>query len=291
MYLRLFFGVFCCATSVIFIKRSGTDAVLLSALRLLGAVACLTPLAWSAWRRHRHQLTAAQLRQPLVPGLLLAVHFITWIWGARLTPAANSSLIVNLVPLAFPWLLQVWVGERVSRREWQATGLGLAGVVLLAVADARFSMRHALGDAVCFGSMLLYAAYLVQSRRNRDFPSLWLYVTGVYAVAGLTCLGVYGLGVALGMLPPPAAQPWTAAEWTSLAGLILLPTLLGHTLLNAAMQRMRGQVVALANQTQFLWAGLLGWIFLHELPGLPFAAAATLVLAGAVLVLRPEGGK
>src|SRR5690606_19004938 len=102
-YLRhiagLLLGVFACSTAVIFIKSSEMNAIWLSAARLLGSALFLTPL----WLRERR--TARTAGAPILtfrqtspwPGIFLAAHFIAWILGARMTPAANSTLIVNLV--------------------------------------------------------------------------------------------------------------------------------------------------------------------------------------------------
>ena len=94
----LVLGVVACSTSVLFIKESTLDPVLLSALRLWVAALVLTPLYLRARPRHPR----ISVHRSLWPGLLLAVHFMTWIAGARLTPAVNSTLLVNLVPLATP---------------------------------------------------------------------------------------------------------------------------------------------------------------------------------------------
>jgi drug/metabolite transporter (DMT)-like permease len=41
---------------------------------------------------------------------------------------------------------------------------------------------------MCLVSMLLFALYLALGRRNRDFPSVWLYVIPVYGQAAAVCL-------------------------------------------------------------------------------------------------------
>jgi drug/metabolite transporter (DMT)-like permease len=283
--LILLFGVFACSTSVLFIKLSATDPILLSAYRLLLGGLLLAPLAWRARRRHGDALNGRWWRGILPPALLLALHFISWIAGARLTPVAHSTLIVNMVPAVMPLLLVLGLREHPNRSEWVGTALAMLGVLLLGLSDYHFSPAHALGDAVCFVSMFFYAAYLVFGRVNRMIPSIYLYVVPVYLVSGLICLLLALPAAGLGLLGP-ALGPDRWLELGCIAGLALLPTVLGHSILNWAMQRLRGQTVAVLNLAQFVFAGLLGYWLLAETPAALFFPSAMLVVGGALVVIR-----
>lgn len=296
--LALLFGVFCCATSVLFIKASEADPVFLAGGRQLLAAVML----WPWYRRARAELLATgkalpalPLRQVVLPGILLGVHFVTWIVGARLTPAANATLIVNMVPLAMPFLLWIIASERVTQRELAGTGIALGGVILLGWTDFDANPVHFLGDVVCFVSMLLYAGYLAGGRAARSLPSLFLYVVPVYFAGGMACIaaGLVGwLGHAAGLLPAWVASPATLAtprELVLLLGLTIVPTLFGHTLVNRALRTLRGQFVSVVNLTQFIFAGVMAWLILGERPGALFLVAAILVVAGATVVLARAG--
>jgi drug/metabolite transporter (DMT)-like permease len=273
----LFVGVFACSTAVIFIKASAVDPVLLSSFRLLGAALFLLPLFERARRRHAGSFGLRELRRSIVPGLVLAAHFVSWVIGARMTLAANASLIVNMVPLAMPFLLFFVAGERIARVELFATALGLTGILILSGGDIQSG--DLAGDLVCFLSMLLFALYLALGRRNRDIPSIWLYVVPLYTIAGIACLvaGVGRLGAVLA---------FPAREWLLLLTLAVVPTILGHSLLNGAMKHFRGNVVSVCNVGQFVFAGVLAWIVFGELPKTAFWPAAILVVVAAVIALR-----
>lgn len=278
----LLVGCFACATSVLWIKFSTLEPVLLSGLRLELAALVLAPWAIRDWRRHRDRLDWSHVRDAAIPGVLLALHFITWIYGVRLTLASNGTLIVNLTPLATTFLLAALAGERVSRRETVGTALALVGLAILFFADFRLSGGTLWGDLVCVVAMVLLAAYLTLARRFRHHPTTLLYVTPLYAIAGL---------VALALAPFTwEGKPitwWDEALWVSL--LVLLPTVVGHSLMNGAMRTLRGQVVSVVNMSQFIFAGLMAWPALGERPGAPFYVAAIFVLAaGFVVALGPE---
>ncbi|QDV76842.1 DMT family transporter [Botrimarina mediterranea] len=275
-HLALLAGCLACSTSVLWIKLSHVEPVLLTGLRLAIAALFLSPWAFRDWRRHRAQLNWTHLRDSAIPGLVLTAHFISWINGARMTLATNGSLVVNLTPIATPFLLAALSGERVTRREIAATLLASVGLAIMFVADYRLAPETFYGDLVCFGSMLLFALYLVLGRKFRHHPTTMLYVTPLYAFAALAAL----------IIAPLVGERWPSdwqaeAPWVLL--LALLPTIIGHSLLNQAMRVLRGQVVAIVNMSQFLFAGLLAWAVLGEQPAAPFYAAALFVVtAGAV---------
>jgi drug/metabolite transporter (DMT)-like permease len=276
-HLLLIAGVAACATAVIFIKASGTHPVMLCAWRLLIAAIVLFPLYRHGQRRHPgHGLP--HLWRCLPPALLLALHFISWTIGARRTDAANASLIVNLVPIVMPFLMLAMARERITRRELLGTALSVVGLGVLAMASFRLRRENLAGDFVCLASMLLFALYLAYGRVNRGIPSIWLYVTPVYAIAGLLCL-VAGALVGANLLPD------SPREWLLMAALGLVPTVFGHSILNHAMKHLRGQVVSLCNLAQFIFAGLLAYLAFGEVPVPTFTLAASLIVLGAGIVI------
>lgn len=275
-------GVFACSTSVVLIRASSVDAVLLSAYRLIVAVLALMPLFLRDLKRHSY--TRSHFKRSLVPGAFLGLHFITWIHGARMTPAVNSTLIVNLSPLATPVLLLVLAQERLQRPEWIGSGLALAGVLWLLGADYELNRQYFAGDAVCFTSMVLFSVYFVLGRKNRDFPSIWLYLVPLYAVAAVFCLAASFLG------EHPFAKSYPPVELLYIIGLGLFPTVLGHSALNYAVKYFRGQVVSASNLAQPLFAGVMMYLFVGEVPQAAFYPATALILLGAVVALQPKRG-
>ncbi len=279
--LLLIAGVAACATAVIFIKASQTHPIMLCAWRLLIAAIVLAPLYRQGHRHHPgHGLP--HLWRCLPPALLLALHFISWTVGARRTDAANASLIVNLVPIVMPFLMLVMARERITRRVLLGTALSVVGLGVLAMASFRLRRDNLVGDLVCLVSMLLFALYLAYGRVNRNVPSIWLYVTPVYAVAGFLCL-------ATGTLVGADLLPATPREWLLMAALGLVPTVFGHSILNHAMKHLRGQVVSLCNLAQFIFAGLFAYLAFGEVPVPAFALAASLIVLGAGIVILGAG--
>lgn len=283
-YLILIGGVFACATSVIFIKLSTTDPIYLSAYRLILAGLLLLPFAVRTWRIPGGPGWKSCVGHALVPGALLALHFISWIYGARLTPAANSTLIVNMVPIVMPVLLYFLVQERLSPREWLSTGFALCGILVLGWADFHVDPAYLYGDLVCFVSMLLYAGYMAFGRKNKNLPNVYVYVVPVYLIGGLACL-ILGVFVSLRMGIAPIGSH-VSLELFCILGLAVVPTVAGHSIINWALRTLPGQTVAILNLGQFLFAGFLAWLLLSELPSPGFYPASLLVVTGALICIR-----
>lgn len=283
IYLLLLFGVFCCAASVVFIREANVDPILLAGFRVALAGMILWPLFLKKLPLVQGEYAKADLfRKAFWPSVVLAAHFVTWNMGARLTPAANATLIVSLVPLVMPFLLRVFFKESISTREAFATVVATGGLLILSYSDLNLSAEYLWGDVVCLISMLLMAVYLAAARGMASLPSVWLYVVPMYLLAGVQCFVV---AFAVNGL---AGWPVSAYDWLNILAVAIVPTVFGHSILNYAMQQLPGQTVSVVNVGQFVFAGLLGYWVYAEKPVMAFYAAAALMVLSMLMVLLPK---
>jgi len=279
-WFLLFAGIFACSTSVIFIKSSTMHPAYLAAMRLLIASILLSPIFFHRLRCSTRKVSWQQrLKESGPAGVLLALHFITWNDGARHTLAAHATLIVNMVPVVMPLILWVVLRERLWQMEWVATGISAIGITWLAVHEYHFSREHFWGDVTCFVSMVLFALYLSYGRKNRHEESVLIYMIPVYLIAGLICLSV-------------SLFHWESIVQTPLRdygmalGLALVPTLIGHTLINLSLRNIRGQIVAVLNLTQFIFAGTMAYLIWGEVPQPTFAVVCICILLACIIGLH-----
>jgi drug/metabolite transporter (DMT)-like permease len=264
--LVLNIGLCACACAVIMIKASTEHVVLLAAYRQLVAALVLAPLFWRDLRRYRNEYTWSTLVKSCGAGVVLGLHFITWNIGARMTLAANSSLIVNMVPVVMPFLVFLLFKEIVSRGEVTGTIIALMGVLLLGTADFRLGPETFGGDIMCFVSMVLFALYLALGRKYRTIKSIWLYIVPLYFTGGVFCL----------MVSPVLVRPFR----------LYTPGNLGYILGLGIIPVLRGQVVAIANLGQFIYAGVMAYYWLNEIPSILFYISAFLIVSGAIIAIR-----
>ena len=277
--LILIFGIFVGSTSVILIKASTISPILQSSYRLLGAVAFLLPFFFRELHARGEKFSFRRTKASVLPGLILGLHFIAWIYGARLTLAGNSTVIVNMTPVVMPFAAFALLGLLPSRRELVGTIIATIGVGLLAASDYKGGRGAFAGDAACFVSMLLYTLYIVLARRNNPEGRLWSYLVPLYFYGGVFCFAV---ALAAG-LDPVAGLTWTDVVMT--LGLALGPTIIGHSVTNWAMLRFPPQVVSVLNLAQFIFAGILGFAFFGEVPKPVFYGTSVLIVAGACIAI------
>jgi len=265
----LLVGVVSAALSVVFIRESTEPPVMLAAYRVLLAAVFLLPV----YLREKHRFGEQPLidvgRRSLLPGLVLAAHFILWVVGARMTTAANANLIVNLMPVVMPFFMLLM---------FSATIIAIIGMLVLTFNDFTLNRAHFQGDLLCLAAMILFAYYLALARKHRKLPSVWLYIVPVYAVAGVSTF----LIALLFSSPLHHYTPYNIAMILSLA---LISTVVGHSALNYAMQRLRGQTVSVVNMAQFIIGGVCGYYLYHEIPSVQFYIASSWLLVSMGLVI------
>jgi drug/metabolite transporter (DMT)-like permease len=260
-------------SSAIMIKASTIHPILQASYRLLFAAVILSPLFFRELRRSGLKPSFRLVRPSLLPGIVLGLHFITWIFGARMTLAGNATVIVTMVPVAMPFFVFFMTRELPKKAEVAGTVVAICGIAILAAFDFRLSPGHFGGDVTCFVSMILYAIYLALARRSAPQEGIWLYLVPLYLAGGLFCF----------LCSLPFAHPVrgiTGADVLMTLGLVLGPTVIGHSLMNRAMTKLPPQTVSLFNLTQFIVAGILAYALFREVPRPEFAVASVLIVAG-----------
>jgi len=284
--LLLCLATVCMSSSFIFVRESHLGASALAAYRLFLAAFVTFPLFFVALTRRGSEVPRGQYWHCVAPGVMFGLHLIGWNMGCRLTSASNATLLVNLVPVVLPFLLVFFVGERVTKREIWGTVVAFAGTVVVGLSDYHFSPDHLLGDGICFAAMLVLAVYIALVRKSASsFPSTWLFTTPVWLVAGMVCM-------TSAVLTGEYKATVSGSEWVPIAGLVLVPTLLGHGLSMLALRSVRGQIVALFSLGQCIPAAIMAWFIYKEVPHLAFYIAAFFIMAGVAVVVglfrKPE---
>lgn len=248
--------------------------------RVAGAALALLPFWLADWRRAGRP--AAFSRGALLTGGFLGVHFATWSWALQNTTIANAALFIGLQPLLAPFIARPVLGERLNRWELAACGLASVGMVWILGQQFALDRAHLAGSLVALGSAFLCACYFVFSRKYRVRQSAFLFTVPVYATAA-------AVQAALALTLDGGIRVGEGTERWALLGLILLPTVGGHTLSIYLLRYVKSQLITLAIPAQFVLVTLAArWVF-RETPTFWFAIGAAFVLAGVLLgVLKSE---
>lgn len=273
------------SVAVVFIALSGP---------MIAATAA-APLAIAFWRclvgsgltgvwvaiRERAQwsvLTAREWRLTAWAGVLLGLHFATWIPSLWLTSVASSTALVATQPVWAAVIARV-MGVHIPRTVWWGIGIALAGVLVLTGVDFATDPRSLIGDALALVGAVFAAAYVSVGERVRATVSTATMTFILYAVAALTV-------VPLLIITKSPIWGFSLQAWLLILGVTLGAQLLGHTLMNSVLARTSATVVSLAVLWEMPGATIIAAIWLGQIPPLAVIPAAALILIGLVLVIR-----
>jgi len=278
-YLTLGTAVACISLGSILVRLAQAPALAVAFHRIFLATALLSAFALPSLLRSWPGLSRRHLLTLLGSGVALGVHFATWIASLSFTSVAASVLLVNMAPLFTLVLARVVLGERVNRAVSMAMALAVGGAVLIAVGDwAGGSLK---GDALALAGALTLSLYHVAGRGLRQALPLSAYVLGVWGTAAFT-IGCIALVAGVPLLGYP---PRTVALFLALA---VVPTLLGHGLVNRSLRRLPAPTVGLFLLGEPVVASLLAYLVFGERPG-AWALAGGAVILGALAVVTREG--
>lgn len=246
-------------------------AIAIAALRV--AIASVLLLA-AGWRELGGLARIAPRDRPLVvlSGLLLAIHFGSWIVSLSFTSTAASVALVCTNPI-FAALFGRLLGDRVAPRELAGIVIAGAGCAVLAGGDWQAGGDALMGDGLALVGAASAAAYLVVGRRLRAAVPLLPYLGAVNAIAAVALtIAALALGVPLLGLPGHA--------YVACAGAAVCASLIGHSLLNAAVRTTPTHLVALAVLGEPIGSSLITWAVFAEQPPIHAALGGAIVLVG-----------
>ena len=277
-------------------------AVAVVAVSLSGplmALAVVPPLAIAFWRNafatvaiapavvvrrggELRELTGRRLGLVLVSGVMLAIHFATWVTSLTLTSVASATAMVCL-QLAWIVAWQLLRGERFDVRVLVGLALAFGGVLVVTGVDFTLSTDALVGDALALVGGVAAAAYTVIGSRARQTASTTTYTFVCYgSCAGLLAVACVVAGQDLGGYP--------LEQW----GLLLLITataqLLGHSVFNHLLLTTSPMYVSLALLLEVPGAALLAALILGQQPPLAALLGLGVMVAGMALVIVSNRG-
>jgi drug/metabolite transporter (DMT)-like permease len=219
-------------------------------------------------------------------GLLLALHFWSWIASLRFTTVSSSVVLVSLKPV-FAWgIAAAWLHEHPTRVEAWGIGLAVIGASLIGIGDTGLSLGAVGGDGLALLGAVTGAGYYVIGRRVRQTVGIWGYATAVYAVAA-------GALALLALVRGAPLTGFASRDWAVFGAMAAGPMLLGHTGMNYALRHFRATTVNVAALGEPVGATVLAWVIpaIHEVPRAMALTGGALVLVGIALSLGAGSGR
>lgn len=257
--------------------------------RLTGAALILAlPAAW-ALRGRWHQLRDNWLTIMLFGLIGVAACQLFYFNAVARLSVGVALLLEYLAPVII--VLWLWAASRRRPRLLTSGGtlLSLAGLVLVldltgAVKVDLVGVLWGMAAAVC---LAIY--FFITAKENDTLPPIVLASGGL-----MTGAAVMWLAAATGLLPMAFSTadttlgPWTTPWWVSLAGLVVLATVLAYTSGIMAARALGSKVASFVSLTEVLFAVLWAWLLLGELPGAIQLLGGVLIVGGVILVRVDE---
>ncbi|RME37484.1 MAG: DMT family transporter [Thermoflexia bacterium] len=279
--LALVIGVLAASTAspVIRLAQTEVNSLAIAAWRLTLASLILAPVTLATRREELQALSRKDWLLMAGSGILLAVHFATWISSLAYTSVAASVVLVSTSPLFVGLGSYLLLKERLSRSLVLGLVIATVGSGIIGLDSAGEGTHRMIGDLLALAGALSVAGYFLVGRRLRARLSLLAYVFPVYGVAAVTLMAV----AAMARVPLSGYLP---IHWLWLLLLALGPQITGHSSLNWALRHLPATYVTLAVLGEPIGSSILAWVILREVPSLLTFIGGAVVLTGIAIASR-----
>jgi len=198
-------------------------------------------------------------------------------------PVGIALLVEYLAPVLLVGLAWARTRHVPPRLTLAGCVVAIAGLVL--VVDPAGARPDLVGVLFALGAAVGLGAYFVLSARPTRLPAVALAASGLGV--GALALGLAGL---VGVLPFAApfvdvAVLGTTTPWYApLAVVVLVATAFAYVSGVAATVRMGERLASFVGLSEVLFAVLIAWLLLAEVPSVVQGVGGVLVVAGVVLV-------
>jgi drug/metabolite transporter (DMT)-like permease len=257
--------------------------------RLTGAALILAVPAVFALRGRWHQLRNNWVTIVLFGLIGVAACQLFYFNAVARLSVGVALLLEYLAPVII--VLWLWAASRTRPRvlTFGGTLLSLAGLVLVldltgAVKVDVVGVLWGVAAAVC---LAIY--FFITAKENDSLPPIVLASGGLLVGAA-----VMWLAAATGLLPKAVSTadttlgPWVMPWWVSLAGLIILATVLAYVSGVMAARALGSKVASFVSLTEVLFAVIWAWLLLGELPAPIQLLGGVLIVGGVILVRLDE---
>jgi len=266
-------------TAAIFIRLLGDLNVHSIAFWRLIIAICALGVVILIFRKsfERYKITE-NIRQLIILGFLLGLHFILFVSAAKETTILNATVLVNTTPI-FSMLISSFL-FRVKPSYVAVIGIlvSFLGAGIIAYADASpsaLSERHLIGDFEAVLAAVAEGFYLNYGRAVRGKVPLMPLMIAIYSMSALTVAAASF--VASNPLTFTVGQP---SLILCLVGLGIVPTAFAHTFYFSSLSHLKSYETAAMALLEPIGATLLGIAVFSEIPNPFFIVGAFLVLCG-----------
>jgi drug/metabolite transporter (DMT)-like permease len=277
-------GLFCLGLSAPLIRLAEIPPEQIGVLRFAGAFLILIP--WALAKKDFRQLWARPQKQKvhffwiLLTAFFFFVHLWTFSFSAQNTSIAHCMILFSTAPLWTSLGGWLFYKEKPQRRWFFAYALALIGIEQLVHQEINFSSTSQLGDLMALSSAGLYAGYILCGKKSRQQTTNLTFTTSIYLLTGVF------FAAALTFSSQDLSEV-SSLSWLCILLIILLPTLLGHSLLSYLVKRMNVSLMTCGKLIEPAIASTFAYLVFKEGIGNKALLAFSLTAVSILILFLP----
>lgn len=245
------------------------------------AIIFLFALLWPSVRQAVREMWPKKMAMIAGATVIIALHQVCFITSLSYTSIAASTFLTCTQPIFTAFLGYFFLKEAVSWRSRLAIVGAVLGMGVITFGGGN-SDAALTGNLLALGASVLAAVFVLFARTFRQTTPLVPFMLVLHVSGSLFQMILAGFsGVSL--------VGFSSESWAALLMLALLPTLVGHTLLNFSVGHLPAFVVSASILGEPVGATLLGWAVFGEIPvGWTLLGAVMIVMCILIIVLEPR---
>ena len=280
--IALLISIIAVSTASILIRWTDAPPLAIASYRMAISVAMLAPFFI---RNNGVNKLRAQGRRQLLSlfavGVVLAIHFASWITSLSLTSVASSVIFVHIDPIFVAIISHFFLGDKITKRTLIGIIVCFIGISIIAMGDAGAGHGSLMGDILALTGGVMLGLYILGGRIYRKNLDLTTYVTPVYSVAAASL-------ILMSLVTGTKLIGFNGTTYTLFFLIALIPMIFGHTLYNWALRYLSAPVVSLSLLGEPVGASILALLLLGETPNSFTVIGGAITLAG-ILVSAYRG--
>ncbi|MBX5321793.1 MAG: DMT family transporter [Candidatus Bathyarchaeota archaeon] len=233
------------------------------------------------------------LKELLVLGIFLGLHFIFFVSAVKDTTILNATVLVNTTPIFSVFISAFLFNLKPSRLAMVGITISVAGACIIAYAESAVVSLDASsvgvapsvkGDVEAVLAAFVEALYLNYGKRIRGQKAILPLMLPIYLFAAFVIGVLSPIGASKGL-----QLPMGFSLILPLLGLGALPTAAAHTLYFSSLSNLKSFETATMALLEPIGATVLGAILFGEFPAPLFVSGTALVLLGIVFIAKEKG--
>ncbi|PAB59401.1 DMT family transporter [Anaeromicrobium sediminis] len=267
--------------SSIFIKMSQAPPLIIASYRLGIAVLIMSPMVLLKHREELKKANKGTIKWCIISGVVLGLHFLTWVSSLKYTSIASAVVLVNTAPVFSVVGGYIFFKERLHKKAIIGIIIAFIGAALISGGDYTLGSNIIWGDFLAISAALFFTIYLAIGNRARKELSVNSYTFIVYSVAFITL-------ITIAIVTNVPLYPYTLREWYIFLALALVCTFLGHSVCNWALEYLSATFVSTVVLAEPIFSIVWAYYIFKEIPYLWQMIGGLIILCGIYLYVDNE---